>query len=73
MKVVVCPDSFKGTYSASEIALWITEAIRAIDAGIAVTTMPLSDGGEGFGETRNHLHTGVSIKIGSLSATAKPL
>jgi glycerate 2-kinase len=44
-KVIVCPDSFKGTFSAGEVASAIAAGVR--DAGIEAIELPLADGGEG--------------------------
>ncbi len=43
--VLVAPDSFKGTYSASEVATAIGRGLRA--AGWEVDPCPVADGGEG--------------------------
>jgi glycerate kinase len=43
--IVVAPDSFKGTYSAAEVAAAIASGIRA--AGGQAVELPLADGGEG--------------------------
>jgi glycerate kinase len=45
-KVLVCPDSFKGTMTSSEVAHAISLGVR--DAKIEVIEIPISDGGEGF-------------------------
>jgi glycerate 2-kinase len=43
--VLVAPDSFKGTYSAVEVAGAIAEGLR--DAGRETVELPVADGGEG--------------------------
>ncbi len=48
MKIIVAPDSFKGTLSAAEVANTIAEVLRATIDGIEVLTLPLADGGEGL-------------------------
>lgn len=45
-RVLVCPDSFKGTYSAREVAHHIATGLAQV-AGIAADELPLGDGGEG--------------------------
>lgn len=45
MKILVAPDSFKGTYSAAEVAANIAAGIRS--AGGSADEMPVADGGEG--------------------------
>jgi glycerate kinase len=46
MRVVIAPDKFKGSATASELAIGIAVALR--DAGHATIPIPLADGGEGF-------------------------
>src|SRR3954466_9414017 len=47
--VLVAPDSFKGTFSAVEVAEAIGRGLRA--AGLEVDPCPVADGGEGTMET----------------------
>ena len=44
-RVLLCPDSFKGTYSAQTVAEALAEGVRA--AGGTPVCLPLADGGEG--------------------------
>jgi glycerate kinase len=44
-RVLVAPDSFKGTFSASEVAQAVASGVRA--AGLLADELPLADGGEG--------------------------
>lgn len=44
-RVLVAPDSFKGTYAAREVAQAVAAGIRA--AGWSTDELPLADGGEG--------------------------
>lgn len=45
MSILVAPDSFKGTYTAAEVAANIAAGIRS--AGGAAVELPVADGGEG--------------------------
>jgi glycerate 2-kinase len=45
LPVLVAPDSFKGTFSAREVAQAIAEGLR--DAGREARELPVADGGEG--------------------------
>ncbi|KRE79279.1 glycerate kinase [Arthrobacter sp. Soil763] len=45
MSILVAPDSFKGTFSAEEVAAHIAAGIRA--AGGTAVELPVADGGEG--------------------------
>jgi glycerate 2-kinase len=44
-KGVICPDGFKGTFSAREVAASIAAGV--IDGGVEPIEIPLADGGEG--------------------------
>lgn len=52
VKIIICPDSFKGSLSASEAALSIERGI--VDSGcklpLEILKIPLADGGEGTAE-----------------------
>ena len=47
MRVVVCPDSFKGSLSAIQVANIIANAFHEVDDSIIVECVPIADGGEG--------------------------
>lgn len=50
MKFVVCPDSFKGSLSAKEVAEIISKSFKEELTGIDIKEVPLADGGEGTAE-----------------------
>ncbi|MEI4769532.1 glycerate kinase [Psychrobacillus sp. FJAT-51614] len=47
MKVVISPDSFKGSLTATQAAFEIAEGIKEIDSSIETVLLPVADGGEG--------------------------
>ncbi len=47
MKIVIAPDSFKGSLSAFEVAKSIQKGIANVDENIETIIVPLADGGEG--------------------------
>lgn len=47
MKILIAPDSFKESLSASEVAHHILEGIKQADPDIECMCIPLADGGEG--------------------------
>jgi len=47
MKVIISPDSFKGTLSAVEVAKSIQKGILDVDQSIETIILPVADGGEG--------------------------
>ncbi len=46
MKILIVPDSFKGTLTSEQVCCAISEGIEI--SGNEITCMPFSDGGEGF-------------------------
>ncbi len=51
MKIVVAPDSFKGTLTAVEVAACIRRGLGRVLPEAEIVELPLADGGEGFVET----------------------
>jgi glycerate kinase len=47
MKIVIAPDSFKGSLTALEVAKCIEKGIKKVDARIETVIVPMADGGEG--------------------------
>lgn len=47
MKIVIAPDSFKGSLSALEVAWAIERGIKKVDSEIETILVPMADGGEG--------------------------
>ena len=47
MKIVLAPDSFKGSLSAGEVCEIMKAGITALDPEATVLSMPIADGGEG--------------------------
>lgn len=47
MKILVCPDKFRGSLSASEACVAIQKGLHDVDPDIVVVLAPMADGGEG--------------------------
>ena len=47
VKIVISPDSFKGSLAADEVAQAMAAGIRALDQSIETLILPVADGGEG--------------------------
>jgi glycerate kinase len=47
MKIIVCPDSFKGSCSAVEVAAAIARGAKRVVPDADIVCLPLADGGEG--------------------------
>jgi glycerate 2-kinase len=64
LPALVAPDSFKGTFSASEVAHAVAEGLR--DAGREARELPVADGGEG---TMDVLVTALGGEVRRLTAS----
>ncbi len=51
MKIVIAPDSFKGSLSALEVCESIEKAIHHVIKNVDIVKLPISDGGEGMVES----------------------
>ncbi len=47
MKIIIAPDSYKGTLSARKVADTIDKAVKAVCPDAETVLMPIADGGEG--------------------------
>ncbi len=47
MRIVIAPDSFKGSASAEAVAEAMARGVRAVFPGAELRTVPIADGGEG--------------------------
>lgn len=65
-KIVIAPDSFKGSMSAIEVCDAIEKGIRAILPQTSIAKVPMADGGEGTVETLVKATNGKIVKINVL-------
>ncbi len=63
IKIVIAPDSFKGSLSALEVGKAIREGILKVDAGIETVLVPMADGGEGTIQSLMDASGGKTIQI----------
>lgn len=54
-RVLICPDKFKGTLTALQAARAIARGWRRVRPQDTLDLLPISDGGDGFGEVCRHL------------------
>jgi glycerate kinase len=59
VRVLLAPDSFKGTASATEVAAALAEGWREVRPRDQLVTLPLADGGEGTLEVIERAHPGA--------------
>lgn len=62
-KIVLAPDSFKGTMSAAEICRIQQEAVRRIVPACQVRMLPMADGGEGMTDSYLNLFGGKKASL----------
>jgi len=63
MKIVIAPDSFKGSLSASEVAQSIENGIKKCDNNLIIEKVPMADGGEGIVESLVSCTRGKIVNI----------
>lgn len=63
MKIVIAPDSFKGSISASDLCTSIREGIHRVHPCAEVVEVPLADGGEGTMENMVYATNGSIYKV----------
>lgn len=66
-KVVIAPDSYKGTASAQQAAQWLGEGVRSIIRDAQIVVAPMADGGEGTSE----LFAGERITLPTTDAAGR--
>ena len=73
MKVLIVPDKFKGTLSAHSAAALIAEGWRRVRSSDELELLPMSDGGDGFGEVLAGLLDMHTQSTPTMDAAHRPL
>ncbi|MCK1995917.1 glycerate kinase [Psychrobacillus psychrodurans] len=63
MKIIISPDSFKGSFTALEVTYEINKAIKEISQDIETVLLPVADGGEGTLEALITATQGSTIDV----------
>lgn len=63
MKIVIAPDSFKGSLTALEVASAIEEGLNKYNKDFIIEKIPMADGGEGTVESLVSLTNGEIINV----------
>lgn len=58
MKILIVPDSFKGTLTSKQVCECIEKGIREANNSVEITSIPFADGGEGFAECLGNMCNG---------------
>jgi len=73
MKVIIAPDSFKGSLTSSEVADAIEKGILAVDSNTEIIKIPLADGGEGTVEALVNFSKGVILSVNVSDPLGNPI
>ena len=73
MKVLIAPDKFKGTLTGKEAADCIARGWRQARPADQLHTLPVCDGGDGFGETLAHLVEARKHHCHTMDASGRPI
>lgn len=71
-KIVVCPDSFKGSLSSREVAEVVARALKDCESSLNVVQLPLADGGEGTADILQNIFP-VKINIETVDPLKRKL
>src|SRR5690349_10808240 len=72
MTVLIVPDKFKGTLTASAAAGAIAKGWRQARPEDSLDVLPMSDGGDGFGEVLSGLLQAKPQRVRSVDAAHRP-
>jgi len=72
LRVVVCPDSFKGSLSASEVASAVAEGVLDVAPDAVVARLPMADGGEGTLDALLAVWGGEPETVATVDAIGRP-
>ena len=73
MNLLIVPNSFKGTYSATAIAAAMERGARQIDAFAQITRIPIADGGDGTLECFYEALGGTFVWVDAVDAWRRPI
>lgn len=71
MSILVAPDSFKGTYTAAEVAAAIAAGVH--DGGRLATQLPVADGGEGTFDSLCHSLRASRVSVDVVNSWGDPV
>lgn len=71
MKIIIAPDSFKGTLSSLEVCNIISGVLKRKYPGAQIISIPVADGGEGTCEAYYHIFGGEKITVRAKSPLMK--
>ncbi|WP_188882019.1 glycerate kinase, partial [Alicyclobacillus cellulosilyticus] len=73
MRIVIAPDSFKGTLSAAAAAAAMAQGVRRVVPAADVAVFPMADGGEGTLEVLLAAQGGVRYEVDTWDPLGRPV
>ncbi|MGN0522132.1 MAG: glycerate kinase [Eubacterium sp.] len=71
MKILIVPDSYKGSMSSQQVCECIKKGILQAEANADITCLPFADGGEGFGKCLSDICNGKILYTNCTDIYAK--
>ncbi len=72
LRILVAPDKFKGTLSAAAAGRAIAQGWRRVRRGDRLEILPITDGGDGFGEVIRSFLKAKTRRLATLDAAHRP-
>ena len=72
-KIIIAPDSFKGSLTSIEVANAIEEGIKNVITNCEIVKLPIADGGDGTMDTLVSALKGKKIKIKAHDPLMRPI
>lgn len=63
MKILICPDKFKGSLAAKEVCVAVARALHEVNPEAILQSVPLADGGEGTCDLLTDWYGGSKIEL----------
>lgn len=73
MKLLIAPDSFKGSLSSSDVAKSIESGLKKVDRNTNTTILPMADGGEGTLKALINATNGEIIEVNVLDPLGREI
>jgi glycerate kinase len=73
MRILICPDKFAGTLSATEVAVAVSAGWREAAPGDEIVTRPLADGGPGFVDVLATAVGGRRLPVETVDPLGRPV
>lgn len=73
MRILIAPDSFKGSLGAPEVARAVAAGVRAAESGLEVMELPMADGGQGTVEAMVAATGGRLVEVEALDPLGRAI